>query len=123
MNASNTLELPNYEGIGRQRGRGFGALAQVYGRTAIPFLRNDIVPAAKRVGAHLLEFAVPEVADVVSGKKNFKTAAKSIGRQTLRKQFGVSRQRRSIPVKNSKRSKRSRRAIFFILHSNNDRSK
>ena len=40
MVASNTLELPYYKGIGRQRGRGFGALAQVIGRTAIPFLRK-----------------------------------------------------------------------------------
>ena len=112
MVASNTLELPYYRGIGRQRGRGFGALAQVNGRTAIPFLRKYIVPAAKRVGADLLEFAVPEVADVVSGKKNFKTAAKNVGRQTLRKQLGGGKQKRSIPVKNLKRSSRSRRDIF-----------
>ena len=112
MVASNTLELPYYRGIGRQRGRGFGALAQVTGRTAIPFLRKYIVPAAKRVGADLLEFAVPEVADVVSGKKNFKTAAKNVGRQTLRKQLGGGKQKRSIPVKSLKRSSRSRRDIF-----------
>ena len=112
MVASNTLELPYYKGIGRQRGRGFGALAQVIGRTAIPFLRKYIVPAAKRVGADLLEFAVPEVADVVSGKKNFKTAAKSVGRQTLRKQLGGGKQTRSIPVKSLKRSSRSRKDIF-----------
>ena len=127
MFASNTLELPYYKGIGRQSGRGFGALAQVIGRTAIPFLRKFIVPAAKRVGADLLEFAVPEVADVVSGKKNFKTAAKSVGRQTLRKQLregsrrrkgteGVrqagSKQKRSIPVKSLKRSSRTRKDIF-----------
>ena len=73
--ASNTLDLPYYKGIGRQRGRGFGALAQVIGRTAFLFLRKYIVPAAKRVVADLLEFAAPEVADVVSGKKNFKTAS------------------------------------------------
>ena len=112
MVASNTLELPYYKGIGRQRGRGFGALAQVIGRTAIPFLRKYIVPAAKRVGADLLEFAVPEVADVVSGKKSFKTAAKSVGRQTLRKQLGGGKQKTSIPAKNLKRSSRSRRDIF-----------
>ena len=112
MVASNALELPYYRGIGRQRGRGFGALAQVIGRTAIPFLRNCIVPAAIRVGADLLEFAVPKVADVVSGKKNFKTAAKCVGRQTLRKQLGGGKQKRSIPVKNLKRSSRSRRNIF-----------
>ena len=111
MVASNTLELPYYKGNGRQRGRGFGALAQVIGRTAIPFLKKYIVPAAKRVGADL-EFAVPEVADVVSGRKNFKSAAKSVGRQTLRKQLGGGKQKRSIPVKSLKRSSRSRKDIF-----------
>ena len=112
MVASNTLELPYYRGIGRPRGRVFGALAQVIGRTAILFLRKYIVPASKRVGADLLDFAVPEVADVVSGKKNFKTAAKNIGRQTLRKQLVGGKQKRSIPVKNLQRSSRSRRDIF-----------
>ena len=99
MVASNTLELPYYKGIGRQRGHGSGALAQVIGRTAIPFLRKYIVPAAKRVGADLLEFAVTEVADVFSGKKNFKPAAKSVGRQTSREQLGGVKQKKSMQVK------------------------
>ena len=112
MVASNTLGLPYYKGIERQRGRGFGARAQVIGRTAIPFLRNYIVPAVKRVGADLLEFAVPEVVDVGSGKKNFKTAARSVGRQTLRKQPGGGKQKRSIPVSSLKQSSRLRKEIF-----------
>ena len=53
-----------------------------------------IVPATKRVGADLLEFAVPETAEVVSGRKIFKTAAKSVGRRTLRKQLGEGSRRR-----------------------------
>ena len=88
MVASRQVEIPYYRGVGRQRGRGFGALAQVIGRTEIPFLRKYIVPAAKRVVADLLEFAVPEIAEVVSGRKNFKTVAKSVGKQTLKKQLG-----------------------------------
>ena len=122
MVASRQVEIPYYRGVGRQRGRGFGALAQVIGRTAIPFLRKYIVPAAKRVGADLLEFAVPEIAEVVSGRKNFKTAAKSVGRQTLRKQLGEGqrsnrqirgrKQRKIIPTKSTKQSSRSRRDIF-----------
>ena len=76
MAASNALDLPKYKGMGRQRGRGFGALAQVIGGTAISLLRKHIVPAAKRVGADLLEFAVPEVADV-SGKKISKLLPKA----------------------------------------------
>ena len=60
MVASRQVEIPFCWGFGRHRGRGFGALAQVIGRTAIPFLRKYIVLAAKRVGADLLEFAVVE---------------------------------------------------------------
>ena len=74
------VEFPYSRGVGRQRGRGFGALAQVIERTAIQFLRNYIVPAAKRVGADLLEFVVPEIAEVVGGRKNINTAAKCVGR-------------------------------------------
>ena len=76
MVASRQVEITFYRGVGRQRGRGFGALAQVIGRTAVPFLHKYIVPAAKRVGADLLEFALTEIAEVVSGRKNIKTATK-----------------------------------------------
>ena len=55
MVVSRKVEIPFYRGVGRQRRRGFGALAQVIGRTAIPFLRKYIVPAAKLVGADLLD--------------------------------------------------------------------
>ena len=41
MVASRQVEIPFYRGTGRQRARGFGALAQVIGRTAIPFSRNN----------------------------------------------------------------------------------
>ena len=88
MVVSRQVEIPYYRGVGRQRGRGFGALAQVIGRTAIPFLRKYIVPAAKRVGADLLEFAAPEIGEVFSGRKSFKSAANSVGKQTLKKQLG-----------------------------------
>ena len=88
MVASRQVEISFYRGFGRQRAGGFGALAQVIGRTTIPFLRKYIVPAAKRVAGDLLEFAVPEIAEVVSGRNNFKTAAKIVGRLSLRKQLG-----------------------------------
>ena len=88
MVAPRQIEILFYRGVGRQRVRGFGAVAQVIGRTEIAFLRKYIIPAAKRVGADLLEFAVPEMAEVVSGRKDINTAAKSVGRQTFRKQLG-----------------------------------
>ena len=118
MAASRQVEIPYCRAVGRQRGRGFGALAQVIGRTAIPFLRKYVVPAAKRIGADMLEFAVPEIGEVFSGRKSFKTAAKSVGKKTLKNQLGKgsrrggSKQRRIIPTKSSKQSSRSRRDIF-----------
>ena len=123
MVASRQVEIPNYRGVGRgqgalgavgiQRGSGFGALAQVIGRTAVPFLRKYVVPAAKRIGADMLEFAAPEIGEVFSGRKSFKSAAKSVEKKTLRKQLGGgSKQRRIIPTKFTKQSSRSRRDIF-----------
>ena len=123
MVVSREVQIPFYRGVGRQRGRRLGALALVIGRTAIPFLPKYIVPAAKRVGADLLEFVVPENAEVVSGRKKFNTAAKNVGRQTLRKQLGSGSRKRTgaigvrqasrfIPTKSAKQTRRSRRDIF-----------
>ena len=88
MVASGQVEIPLYRGVGRQRQQGFGVLAQVIGRSANPFLRKYIVPAAKPVCADLLEFAAPEITEDFSGRKYYKTAAKNVGRQSLRKQLG-----------------------------------
>ena len=63
MVASRREEIPYYRGVGRQRRWGFGALAQVIERTAIPFLRKYVVQAAKRIGADMLEFAAPEIGE------------------------------------------------------------
>ena len=73
MVASREVESPYYRAVGRQRGRVFGAPAPVIGRTAIPFLRKYVVPAAKPMEAEMLEFAAPEIGEVVSGRKSFKT--------------------------------------------------
>ena len=72
MVASRQVEIPFNRGIGRQRGRGFEVLAQVIGRTASPFLRKYVVPAAKLVGADLVEFAAPETAEVVRGRRSWR---------------------------------------------------
>ena len=119
MVALRQIEIPYYRSFGRQRGRGYSALAQVIGRTTIPFLSKYIVPAAKRVGADLLEFAVPEIAEVVNGRKNTKTAAKSVGRQTLRKQLGSGSRKRSasrvIQTESGKQVSWSRKDIFTFI--------
>ena len=66
MLASRQVDIPDSRAVGKQRGRGFGALAQVFGRTAIPFLRKYVVPVAKRIGADMLDFAAPEIGEVIS---------------------------------------------------------
>ena len=94
----------------QERGRAFGALAQVIGRTAFPFLRKYVVPVAKRIGSDMLEFAAPEIGEVISCRKSFKSAAKSVGKQTLKKQLGSgSKQRKIIPTKSTNQSSQSRR--------------
>ena len=45
MVASRQVEIPYYRAVGRQRGMGFGALAQNIGRSAILVLRKYVVPA------------------------------------------------------------------------------
>ena len=70
----------------------------------------------------MLEFAVPEIGEVFSGRKFFKTAAKSVGKKTPKKKLGEgegsrrpmggSKHRRIIPTKSTKQSSRSRRDIF-----------
>ena len=120
MVASGQVEIPYYRAVGRQRGRGFGALAQDIGRTAIRFMRKYIVPAAKRVGGDVLEFAAPEIGEVISGRKSFKSAAKSVGKQTLKKQLGKGSRKKTgskiIPTKSTKQSSRSRRDIFTNIY-------
>ena len=95
MVASREVEIPYYRGVGRQRGRELAALEKVIRRTAFAILRKYVVPAAERMGADLWAIAVPEIADAVSGRKKFKTAAKGKGRQTLRKQLGSGSRKKS----------------------------
>ena len=76
MVAQNSADFPIFRGHARQRGRGFGALAQTLGRTAIPFIKKYIVPAAKRIGADLFEIAAPEIGEIVSGRKKLENICK-----------------------------------------------
>ena len=71
MVASREVEILFFRGIGRQCERGFTALVWVIARNAILYLRKHIVPAAKPVGADLLEFAAPDFANDVIGRKKF----------------------------------------------------
>ena len=112
-------DLPYFRGYSRQRGRGFGALARTIGRNAILFLRRYVVPAAKRVGADLIELAAPGIGKILAGRKKFKSAATDVGKKTLRKQLGgrKPRKRRIIQKRSPKISRRrgTRRDIFTKL--------
>ena len=96
MVAQSSANFPIFRGHARQRGRSFGALAQTLGRTAIPFIKKYIVPAAKRIGADLFEISAPEIGEVVSGRKKLKTFAKGVGTKTVRKQLGGGKKNPSV---------------------------
>ena len=78
-----------------------------------------IVPAAKRMGADLIEMAAPEIGNVLTGKKKLKSVAADVGKKTLRKQLGAGKTRklriiRRSPPKISRRC-RTRKDIFANL--------
>ena len=61
---SNAADIPIFRGQARALER-FAALAQTLGRTAIPFIKKHIVPAAKRIGVGLFEIAAPEIGEAI----------------------------------------------------------
>ena len=85
MVAQSSANFPIYRGHARQCGKGFGALAQTLGRTAIPFFKKYVVPAAKRIGADLFEMAAPEIREVTSGQKQ--NISKHLQKTLEQKQF------------------------------------
>lgn len=97
-------QVPYFKGGNRQRGSGLGSLALAVGRSAIPVFKNVLLPAAKRFGRDLVESAIPEVADVLQGKKSLKQAARGSLKKSVRKQIGGGSSKRNI----SKKRKRSR---------------
>ena len=88
MIAQSSANFPIFRGHARQRERSFGALAKTLWRTAIPFIKKYIVPAAKRIQSNLFEIAAPEFEEVVSGQKSQnnckrcwnKNSSKTVGR-------------------------------------------
>jgi hypothetical protein len=82
-----------FSGPLRQRGAGFGALAAGIGRVAIPLLRRYAVPVVKRVGRELIHAALPELSDVIRGKKRGRAAVKNVLKKTALKQLGGKKRR------------------------------
>ena len=67
-----THQNASFSGPARQMGAGaggLGAFAMRMGRVAIPLVRRYILPVAKQLGRNLLEAAIPEIGQVLAGKK------------------------------------------------------
>ena len=60
-----------FSGPARQMGSGggIGAFAVRMGRVAIPLVRKYILPVAKQVSKNLIESAVPEIGQILTGRK------------------------------------------------------
>ena len=48
---------------------GLGALAVRVGRCALPLLKKYALPLAKKLGKNLVTAAIPEIGQVIAGKK------------------------------------------------------
>ena len=67
-----THQNASFSGPARQMGAGaggLGAFAMRMGRVAIPVVRRYILPVAKQLGRNLLEAAIPEIGQVLAGRK------------------------------------------------------
>ena len=73
MVAQSSAYFSIFRGHARQRGRGFGALAQTFGRTAIPFIEKYLVPAAKNAKKKNLKFIQGVDFDLIENLPNNRT--------------------------------------------------
>ena len=55
---------------------GLGALAVRIGRCTLPLLKKYALPIAKKVGRNLVSAAIPEIGQMIAGKKKLKAVAK-----------------------------------------------
>ena len=71
---SEQVYLPHFASYNRQRRTGIGALGAGIGRRVLPFAKNYILPAAKKIGKELLVQNVPEVFDNIAKRKSSREA-------------------------------------------------
>ena len=73
-----------FRGPARQYGSGgLRAFAMRKGRVAIPLVKQYVMPVAKEFGKNLLSSFVPEISNVISGRKR----PKAVLGETLKKRF------------------------------------
>ena len=86
MFASRQVKMHTVEGLEDKGEGGLGLSHKLLGELQFLFYVN--MSSAKRIEADILEFAAPVIGEVISGRKSFKSAAKSVGKQTLNKTVG-----------------------------------
>ena len=68
-----------FQGPARQFGSGgMGAFAMRMGRVAMPLMKKHILPVAKEFGSNVVFSFVPELANIVSGKKRTRKAVREV---------------------------------------------
>ena len=85
-----------FHGPARQFGSGgMGAFAMRMGRAAMPLMKKYVLPMAKEFGRNLVSSFVPELANIVSGKKRTRKAVpdvlKNSATKTIAKATGTRR--------------------------------
>ena len=106
-------------------------LAKDTEKTSSPFsFGENVVPSAKRVEAELMDSPAPDTAEIVQGRKNFKSAKMFVGMPTSKNELGHGFEKKKIiPPNVSKQDCRSitgRRHLhknFSFIMSNNFRYK
>ena len=81
-----------YGGPARQFGSGaagLGALAVRVGRCALPLLKKYALPLAKKLGKNLVTAAIPEIGQVIAGRKKIRTAAKDSVKKSISESLAV----------------------------------
>ena len=62
-----------------------GALAVRIGRCTLPLLKKYALPIAKKVGRNLVSAAIPEIVQMIAGKKKLKAVAKDSIKKSVSK--------------------------------------
>lgn len=81
-------QVQSFRGPARQFGSGgIGAFAMRMGRVAIPLVKKYVVPVAKEFGKNLLSTFVPELSNVISGRKRPRAVLKETFKKSASKTF------------------------------------
>ena len=92
--AKNQDNFVTHVGPARQFGSGaagLGALAVRIGRCTLPLLKKYALSIAKKVGRNLVSAAIPEIGQMIAGKKKLKAAAKDSVSKTISDSVELSR--------------------------------